>query len=213
VDVGDLPQRRARLFQAAKSLDSDERAAIRAVEHPKEAKRRGREVTLRPGWDRVKTAVMEVLLREPRPGAASSAPGNRDRPPDRRQPLGRHLLGCQPSHEHRHELARQAALPGAGSHPPRDERFPGVTPTSAEPCRVHGDRALRLPRRLPLDDREREPTAASGRKPTQPGHPGSLWSGQARRWKHWRPPARLVQGPHPMRTEHTTADSRLGPLL
>lgn len=49
-------------FQAAKSLNSKERKAIREAPTPGKAKRWGREVTLRPGWEDIKVNVMRGLL-------------------------------------------------------------------------------------------------------------------------------------------------------
>jgi ribA/ribD-fused uncharacterized protein len=50
-------------FAAAKTLDSGERDWVAAAGHPGEAKRRGRRVTLRDGWDdTVRDTVMAELL-------------------------------------------------------------------------------------------------------------------------------------------------------
>lgn len=51
-------------FQAAKTTDLLERYLIAAAPTPREAKRRGRAVTLRPGWDeRGRHVVMRAVLR------------------------------------------------------------------------------------------------------------------------------------------------------
>lgn len=50
-------------YQAAKTLDLTERERIRAARTPGEAKRLGRTVTLRPGWEDMKLAVMTELVR------------------------------------------------------------------------------------------------------------------------------------------------------
>lgn len=51
-------------FNAGKTLDSTKRAWIRAAETPSQAKRRGRQVELRPDWDeRVRFEVMYSVLR------------------------------------------------------------------------------------------------------------------------------------------------------
>jgi ribA/ribD-fused uncharacterized protein len=49
-------------FQAAKTLDFSERHAIQACVSSPAAKKMGRKVTLRPGWDRMKVDVMELLV-------------------------------------------------------------------------------------------------------------------------------------------------------
>jgi ribA/ribD-fused uncharacterized protein len=50
-------------FNAAKTLDPAERAAVLAAPTPGEAKRLGRRVTLRPGWDEsVRYAAMRTIL-------------------------------------------------------------------------------------------------------------------------------------------------------
>jgi ribA/ribD-fused uncharacterized protein len=51
-------------FQAAKSLDVNERKAIAALSEPKLAKRAGRKVTLRPDWEEIKNSVMEQVVLE-----------------------------------------------------------------------------------------------------------------------------------------------------
>lgn len=50
-------------YQAAKSLDVQERKRIAALGTPKEARRAGQKVKLRPDWDRVKLQVMEEICR------------------------------------------------------------------------------------------------------------------------------------------------------
>ena len=51
-------------FNAGKTLDMDRRAWIASAGTPREAKRRGRSVELRPGWDeRVRFDVMAEVLR------------------------------------------------------------------------------------------------------------------------------------------------------
>lgn len=51
-------------FQAAKTLDEDEREWVRLADGPKEAKARGRKVTLRPDWDeRIATKQMAKILK------------------------------------------------------------------------------------------------------------------------------------------------------
>jgi ribA/ribD-fused uncharacterized protein len=49
-------------FQAAKTTDSVERMRIRNADTPGKAKRLGRKVTLRPGWDDMRVDVMRGLL-------------------------------------------------------------------------------------------------------------------------------------------------------
>jgi len=51
-------------YQAAKTLDDTERADIRAVLTPREAKALGQRVTLRQDWDYVKVNAMLDLLRQ-----------------------------------------------------------------------------------------------------------------------------------------------------
>ena len=51
-------------FVAAKTLDERERARVRAEPDPRAAKRLGRRLTLRPGWEQIKLSVMETLVRE-----------------------------------------------------------------------------------------------------------------------------------------------------
>jgi len=50
-------------YQAAKTLDFDERIRIRNAETPGHAKRLGRTVKLRQNWDDIKVDVMRTLLR------------------------------------------------------------------------------------------------------------------------------------------------------
>lgn len=50
-------------YQAAKTLDSAERARIAALPTAKEAKKAGRTVALRSDWEQVKLGVMEAILR------------------------------------------------------------------------------------------------------------------------------------------------------
>ncbi|QWY84081.1 hypothetical protein SEA_A3WALLY_274 [Microbacterium phage A3Wally] len=50
-------------FQAEKSLDPDERAFVMSASGPIEAKKRGRQITLRDDWDLVKNQVMLSGLR------------------------------------------------------------------------------------------------------------------------------------------------------
>lgn len=50
-------------FQAAKTLDEDDRDRIRFAASPGEAKRLGRRVQLREDWEERKLALMEHLLR------------------------------------------------------------------------------------------------------------------------------------------------------
>ena len=49
-------------FQAAKTNDESERATIRSCSTPGDAKKKGRRVTLREEWEKVKEAVMLQLL-------------------------------------------------------------------------------------------------------------------------------------------------------
>lgn len=51
-------------YQAAKTVDETERREIAAALTPGKAKRHGREVTLRPDWERIKIQVMLELLRQ-----------------------------------------------------------------------------------------------------------------------------------------------------
>lgn len=49
-------------YVAAKTLDTAERAKVRAVEKPGDVKRLGRKLQLRPDWDAVKLGVMADLV-------------------------------------------------------------------------------------------------------------------------------------------------------
>lgn len=49
-------------FQAAKTYDSQERQSLRQAHSPGKAKQLGRQVTLRPDWEKVKTDIMRTLL-------------------------------------------------------------------------------------------------------------------------------------------------------
>lgn len=51
-------------FQAAKTLDGNQRRRIQQVVKPGEAKRLGRAVHLRPDWEDMKIDVMRQLLRQ-----------------------------------------------------------------------------------------------------------------------------------------------------
>lgn len=51
-------------YVAAKTLDSDQRAMVRRLTTPGQAKRLGRTFVLRPGWYGMKLAIMEDLLRQ-----------------------------------------------------------------------------------------------------------------------------------------------------
>lgn len=51
-------------YQAAKTMNSDERAAIRKCEKPGAAKKLGRHVTLRSDWGQVKLKIMYELLKQ-----------------------------------------------------------------------------------------------------------------------------------------------------
>ncbi|MBK1669081.1 hypothetical protein CKO28_13665 [Rhodovibrio sodomensis] len=51
-------------YQAAKTLDPDERARVRALERPGQAKRAGRTLTIRADWDTVKVQVMRDLQQQ-----------------------------------------------------------------------------------------------------------------------------------------------------
>lgn len=50
-------------FQAAKSLDMEERRKVAACKSPTLAKRAGRKVALRDGWHVIKLGILEELLR------------------------------------------------------------------------------------------------------------------------------------------------------
>lgn len=61
-------------FQAAKTLDRNERARIATLPTPGRAKRAGRKLALRQDWEGVKVAVMRQLLVEKfRPGSRLAA--------------------------------------------------------------------------------------------------------------------------------------------
>lgn len=62
-------------FNALKTLDPTERASVLVARSPAEAKRLGRRVTLRPGWDTgVRVGCMESILRQKfAPGSALAA--------------------------------------------------------------------------------------------------------------------------------------------
>ena len=49
-------------FQAAKTLDEDERLYISSLPTPGAAKKQGRRVSLRPDWEQVKYSVMEECV-------------------------------------------------------------------------------------------------------------------------------------------------------
>jgi hypothetical protein len=51
-------------FQAAKTLSASERRAIQQAKSGQEAKRLGRQVTLRPNWNDQKVEIMRGLLQE-----------------------------------------------------------------------------------------------------------------------------------------------------
>lgn len=51
-------------YQASKTLNKDERMAIVRAKHAGDAKRLGKNLTLRPGWEDIKVAVMLKLLRQ-----------------------------------------------------------------------------------------------------------------------------------------------------
>lgn len=48
-------------YQAAKTIDTGEREFIRSLETPGQAKRAGREVTMRDNWESIKVSVMREL--------------------------------------------------------------------------------------------------------------------------------------------------------
>jgi ribA/ribD-fused uncharacterized protein len=61
-------------FAAAKTLDPAERELIRLASRPGEAKRLGRQVALRPGWDDLRVEVVrDLLARKFAPGSELSA--------------------------------------------------------------------------------------------------------------------------------------------
>lgn len=49
-------------YQAAKTNDIEERAAIQALDSPGQAKRAGRKVRMRPDWEVVKVKIMTELV-------------------------------------------------------------------------------------------------------------------------------------------------------
>lgn len=51
-------------YQAAKTLNEEERAMIRHLPTPNQAKKAGKHVTLRPDWEGVKIPIMRLLLIE-----------------------------------------------------------------------------------------------------------------------------------------------------
>ena len=51
-------------FQAAKTLDEDERLQVVTCDTPGLAKREGRHVTLRRDWEQIKYSIMEELVRK-----------------------------------------------------------------------------------------------------------------------------------------------------
>lgn len=51
-------------YQAAKTLDENERRHIRHLASPNQAKKAGRDATIRPDWDDVKVDIMRQLLEE-----------------------------------------------------------------------------------------------------------------------------------------------------
>jgi ribA/ribD-fused uncharacterized protein len=51
-------------YQAAKTMDLEERAHIRTLDRPSQAKKYGKSVTLRPNWQDVRLDIMEVLVRQ-----------------------------------------------------------------------------------------------------------------------------------------------------
>lgn len=51
-------------FQAAKTLNNDEREKIRVVKSPAEAKKMGRAVSLRADWEDVKLKIMTKLIEQ-----------------------------------------------------------------------------------------------------------------------------------------------------
>lgn len=50
------------LYQALKTLDPEERKFVRIAPTPGEAKRRGKKITLREDWDKVKDNIMRMIL-------------------------------------------------------------------------------------------------------------------------------------------------------
>ena len=51
-------------FQAAKTLNPQERKIFRHVAEPAEAKKWGKTVTLRPNWESIKTEIMYELVKQ-----------------------------------------------------------------------------------------------------------------------------------------------------
>lgn len=51
-------------YQAAKTVDPEERRRIRALRTPGQAKRHGSRIKVRPGWEEMKLEVMASLLRD-----------------------------------------------------------------------------------------------------------------------------------------------------
>lgn len=51
-------------YQAAKTLDTDEREVIEMAKTPGQAKKFGRGATLRSDWEQIKLSVMEDLVRQ-----------------------------------------------------------------------------------------------------------------------------------------------------
>ncbi len=51
-------------YQASKTLDPKERLKIANLSTPREAKRAGQKLKIRPDWEEVKIPVMEVLVRQ-----------------------------------------------------------------------------------------------------------------------------------------------------
>ena len=51
-------------FQAAKTLNPEERANIRKADTPAQAKKLGRLATMRPDWDDIKIGIMRDLLKQ-----------------------------------------------------------------------------------------------------------------------------------------------------
>lgn len=51
-------------FQAAKTLDTEERKKIRDLKTPAETKAAGKKLKLRPDWETIKLDIMEDLLRK-----------------------------------------------------------------------------------------------------------------------------------------------------
>ena len=70
-------------YQAAKTLDPQQKEVIQQCETASQSKRMGRRVTIRPDWEDIKLGVMEVLLVQKFKGyehfkEALLATGNRD---------------------------------------------------------------------------------------------------------------------------------------